>query len=217
MMRFAACAACVCALISSVAWAQDRPVADPSTPKGVLVKLWTAVVQKDKPALKECFTGRAEYLKILDGLFAFSAAAFDFRDALVKAYGPDAWETYTTVSVPRAFVPQIPPRDTAWLDGLEIQVDGDKASYVNPWTKRKDELVRKDGKWFVLLSESAGPAQGLRFLYVVGTKVLREGIAEAGKEKKPTLTELKAALGEKFAAALQSLREKEKDKSGKKK
>lgn len=201
MRRFAAVVIGACVLLATSARSEDKPAPDQSTPKGTLVKMWGAIVQKNRVALKECFTGPAQYTALLDDLYEFAVAAFDFRDALIKAYGADAWEQYQSAKTAKAFVPQIPPRDSRWVEEVVVTVEGDKASYVNPWTKRKEDLVRAGGKWRLVMGESAGPVKLLKALYVEGAKLLRDGAAEAVWGKK-TLSELKADLGEKFFAVM---------------
>jgi hypothetical protein len=128
---------------------------DPSTPKGALKTLTRALEAGDRKTLLEMFAAESPAeQKIAEATAALAEATAELRRASVKAFGEQASRPLGVDGhgVDEAF---------ARVDASTETIDGDKATVSSPEQQGDSlQLVRKDAKWRVPMSQIAGPAKG---------------------------------------------------------
>jgi hypothetical protein len=108
-----------------------------TTPKDALKNMGKAIRDGDKDAFVACFDATKDQEKLLIAMYEKTSVTMKFEDAMKKEYGKDAVEKSTLDKL----------MDDKWLEGVEIKVDGDKATATKKGMKEAMNLVKKDGGW----------------------------------------------------------------------
>ena len=128
---------------------------DPSTPKGALKTLTRALEAGDRKTLLEMFAADSPAeQKIAEATAGLAEATAELRRASVKTFGEQA-------SRPLGVDGHAVDEAFARVDASTETIDGDKATVTSPEQQGDSlQLVRKDAKWRVPMSQIAGPAKG---------------------------------------------------------
>jgi hypothetical protein len=119
------------------------------TPQAVIRKMYHAVRDGDREKFLECHTLESGGREVFDQFFETRVATYEFATAVEKAYGTDAVERlgdFRSAGEDMAVI-LMPPLDLNWLDKIEVTVDGDHATYRNPWERTAYKLVQTGDCW----------------------------------------------------------------------
>ncbi|CAN5395071.1 hypothetical protein BH23VER1_BH23VER1_33720 [soil metagenome] len=131
------------------------------SPKAVAVQVAEALRAGDVNAFVAGFDATDEEVEFLNSLGTFAAAAVDFRDKFIKAYGLDYWNAFQNYDDPPG------AHDFAFTNVTEAQVAELKAlddaklretrQVKLPNTATVQSLVERDGQWFIDASTMLPP------------------------------------------------------------
>jgi len=120
-----------------------RTVEDQDTPEDVIRKVARAIKTKDRQKYLECYKYTEPQEEVLLACFEMLATSYDFRRALVGKFGPDAWNEFQTADLSPDFGANFslatPPLDDEWQKTLQVQVEGNRATWECDWGKRPIE------------------------------------------------------------------------------
>ena len=150
------------------------------TPKETVLNMRDALKSNSESAFVACFDATEKQKKMLSSVFNGAQAMMDFQDAVEDAFGEEGAEK--VMGAGQAFDALL----EAGTDDLEVTEDGDKATVA---VKGADddpmELVRKDGKWFIVFDEEEPSDEELEQQTKMAeamAKVFRDMAKKAGED-----------------------------------
>lgn len=101
--------------------------------RDLLVRWHEAMLEGDRQAYLDCFTGTEQLLEMEAAQLAFHQAAMKFRDRYIDAYGRDAWADHQDTSGAKL---RTPPADPNYPHRIDIRIKGDHALLTWPESPR---------------------------------------------------------------------------------
>ena len=172
------------------------------TPGDVIRRAHADVFANRDEDLVACYTGPAGFEAMIRATAAYTREAYALEDELNRVYGKDAMSKLRALAAKRdpSITIDVPPKDAAWIDDLQIEESGDHARFFDPVRNAEVQLVKKDGGWKMSLDGSGVDPKQAAKLMDDCTIVLKEVRAHAATGK-PTLEELCSELTSKSLKA----------------
>ena len=161
------------------------------TPRDLLRRAHADLLAHRDEDLVACYTGPAGFEPMIRGSAAYTREAYALEDELNRVYGTDAMSRFRALAATKepSFAIDVPPKEAAWVDDLQIKESGDHASYFDPFFHAEAQLVKKDGGWQISTDGlGVDPKQAAASMEEL-TLVLKEVRAHAATGK-ATLQEL---------------------------
>jgi len=98
--------------------------ADTAGPRALLADWHASLVAGDKAAYLACFVGSEDELVLALALMEVVQASYAFHDAVMAAYGPEAWKVFQASKGARV---DLFPRDPNWTGTITLARMGDAA------------------------------------------------------------------------------------------
>jgi hypothetical protein len=169
------------------------------TPRDVIRRAHADVLaHRDEDAVA-CYTGPAGFEAVVRATAAYTREAYALEDELNRVYGKDAMSKFRALAEKKepSFTLNVPPKDVAWIDGLQIDESGDHAKSFDPFLKTEVQLVKKDGGWKISLEGLVIDPKKQAEIMEAFTIVLKEVRTHAAASK-ATLQDLSNELAGKF-------------------
>jgi len=122
-----------------------------ATPKGAVRKFLESMLELDKAKFTGSLTGTETELKAASVYIDYMIAVKDFKQAVIDKYGISGWAHFENDGGAKLSVDMTDNRDK--LDSLKVVIDGDKAACTMPGEAKVVNLLRKDGLWYVDVSD----------------------------------------------------------------
>lgn len=151
-LRHAACAGLVLVGLGGCAPNADSPLArDPSrtdaaAPRALLGEWHRSLVTGQKDRYLACFAGSQDELVLMLAMFEAVQAGYAFHDAVVRAYGEEAWTLFESGEGTRI---DLFPRDAAWPRKISVVRMGQAAFGYLPRGRVPLHLSGAGGAWRV--------------------------------------------------------------------
>jgi len=129
---------------------------EPEAPRAALVKWHQSLAFGDKPRYLSCFVGSEDELVLALAVFDAVHAAHAFHDAVVRAYGPEAWQAFE--ASPQARVVLFPREDT-WPARVTVVRTGAIAFGYLPHARLPLHLAEGGGAWRIHAGSLVPPGQ----------------------------------------------------------
>ncbi len=97
--------------------AQGLASADTAGPRALLADWHASLVAGDKGAYLACFVGSEDELVLALALMEVVQASYAFHDAVMAAYGPEAWKAFQASKGARV---DLFPRDANWTGTITV-------------------------------------------------------------------------------------------------
>lgn len=135
--------------------ADRRPSAAADAAPRALVSAWhRSLVGGDKERYLACFAGSKDDLVLVLAVFEAVQAAYAFHDAVVGAYGPEAWQVFQSSKGTRV---DLFPRDPAWTRTITVVPMGRSAFGYLPRSRVPLHMMDEGGRWRILAAGMVPP------------------------------------------------------------
>jgi len=122
-----------------------------ATPKDAVRKFLEGMLELDRAKFMGSLTGAETELKAASVYIDYMIAVKDFKQAVIDKYGISGWAHFENDGGAKLSVDMTDNRDK--LDSLKVVIDGDKAACTLPGEAKTVNLLRKDGLWYVDVSD----------------------------------------------------------------
>jgi hypothetical protein len=164
--------------------------------KAVIRKVERAIVANSEKDYIACFVGPKGVEDFLKVGLKYRLAINRFEDSLVKEYGPHAREKFDALKVDSGFEPQGEPRDEHWIDELEIKIEGDTASFIDPATGNIAKASKIGQEWKLSLDDVDDVPKATA-LYTKMVEIVEDAAREIDSGKLD-LKAIKEKMGKRF-------------------
>ena len=165
--------------------------ADDATIHDLLHRMHKALANNDRKAFDSCFNVAPGTETFQKSVFEMNRAGLQFVEAAVKAYGAASLEEFKHVEWKEGDASlsgglDLPPRDDAAIDKVEVSVDGGQATLPNH--ELRLEFAKKGDQWLVDPTAAFPPGadpNGAAPLYNGMAKIFTDSAAEITSAKPP--------------------------------
>lgn len=152
-----------------------------------------------------CTESQREYAVAMFGLHE----AYELQRALVEKFGDGAWDELQSVDMSPEFGASfsygVPPLGDEWHENLEIEINGDRATWVTKWGRRPAEQYflydKEQEAWFLVLPPGTPEdEESIQAMCEFPRKLVRAARAglKAVDEPNITVREIKLRMGDEF-------------------
>jgi len=121
------------------------------TPKDAVRNFLEGMLELDKAKFLDSITGTDQELKAASVYIDYLVTVKHFKQAVIDKYGISGWAHFENQGGAKLSVNMTDNRDK--LDSMKVVIDGDKATCTMPGEARAVNLLRKNGVWYVNVSD----------------------------------------------------------------
>ena len=133
--------------------------------KELLKKSHLAVCNDDAAAFAQCYVASDTMKSLIDTIFAGAKIQYQLEEAIVERFGEegldlfrDSYDNPDRLNGAYAFSFMAPPKDEAWWDDPDIDIEIDRDDlvglYTNPWSNTTTPLRKQEERWLFDLTQN---------------------------------------------------------------